>query len=324
MDTAVEHRLQFAAGTGADRLDLAAALAEHDGALAGPADIDDLVDADAAVGAVLPRLRLDRRGIGQFVVQLQEHLLAGDLGGDQPLGRVGKLVLRKQERAIRRGLGEVPLQILDPVAGQCRDHEHRVERSGARQFVGEREQAVAPHQVDLVEREDRRPLPPRQPLDDVAGIGVDAVRGIDEQHGAVGVGGAGPGGGDHRPVEPASRREDAGRIDKHELRLPRHRDAEQAEPRRLHLGGDDRQFAADEAVEQRRFAGVGRADQRDDGAARRHAGPARVSRASSSAAAPASAARFDEAVASASSWPASRAATVKRRAWSGPSVATRS
>src|SRR5581483_11060932 len=81
VDAALQHRLQLAAGAGADGFDPAAALAEHDRALAGAAHIDDLVDADAAVLALLPRFGLDRRGIGQFVMQLEEHLLARDLGG---------------------------------------------------------------------------------------------------------------------------------------------------------------------------------------------------------------------------------------------------
>ena len=44
-------------------------------------------------------------------------------------------------------------------------------------------------------------------------------------------------------------------------------DAEQAAARRLHLRRDDGELLADEPIEQRRFAGVGRADQRDIAAA---------------------------------------------------------
>src|SRR5581483_9352962 len=60
VDAALQHRLQLAAGAGADGFDPAAALAEHDRALAGAAHIDDLVDADAAVLALLPRFGLNR------------------------------------------------------------------------------------------------------------------------------------------------------------------------------------------------------------------------------------------------------------------------
>ena len=47
-----------------------------------------------------------------------------------------------------------------------------------------------------------------------------------------------------------------------------HRDAAQQRARGLHLGRDDRDLAADQRVDQRRFAGIGRADQRDEAAAR--------------------------------------------------------
>ena len=40
-------------------------------------------------------------------MQLQEHLLAGDLGGEPALRRVGKLVGRKEERAARDNLAEM-------------------------------------------------------------------------------------------------------------------------------------------------------------------------------------------------------------------------
>ena len=75
-----------------------------------------------------------------------------------------------------------------------------------------------------------------------AGIIADPARGIDQQHGLVGVLGSGPGRRDHRPVEPPPRREDAGRVDKDDLRLALDRDAEQPGARGLHLGRDDREL----------------------------------------------------------------------------------
>ena len=100
---------ELGAGPGADRLDPLAAVAEHDRALARPLDIDDLLDAHAAVRPLFPALGLDRRGIGQFVMQLQEHLLARHLGGEPALGSVGQLVFREQPRPGRHGAGEMPL-----------------------------------------------------------------------------------------------------------------------------------------------------------------------------------------------------------------------
>ncbi len=54
---------------GADRLDGRAALAEHDLALALALDIDRLLDAHRAVAQFLPAVGLDRRLIGQLLVQ---------------------------------------------------------------------------------------------------------------------------------------------------------------------------------------------------------------------------------------------------------------
>ena len=93
---------------GADLLDARAALAEDDRALAVALDVDHLLDAHAAVGPVLPLLRLDRGLVGQFLVKLQEDLLARDLGRQQAQRQVGGLVLgiekrpRRQRRRQRR------------------------------------------------------------------------------------------------------------------------------------------------------------------------------------------------------------------------------
>ena len=51
------------------------------------------------------------------------------------------------------------------------------------------------------------------------GIAAQAALGIDQHHDDVGILGAAPGGSHHRLVEPAARLEDAGRIDKDDLRL---------------------------------------------------------------------------------------------------------
>src|SRR3546814_8733534 len=80
--------LKLGAGLGADFLDPAALLAEHDRALGGPRDEDPLVDFDRAVVAFLVRLGLDRAGIGQFGVELEVELFARHLGGEHAFGDV--------------------------------------------------------------------------------------------------------------------------------------------------------------------------------------------------------------------------------------------
>ena len=52
-----------------------------------------------------------------------------------------------------------------------------------------------------------------------AGVAIEAALGVDQQQPPVGVLGAAPGRPDHRLLEPAARarREDAGRVDEHQL-----------------------------------------------------------------------------------------------------------
>src|SRR3546814_18672638 len=61
VDLAFEQLLQLGAGGFADGADLAAALAEDDGALAVALDEDHLADAHVAIVELLPRLGLARR-----------------------------------------------------------------------------------------------------------------------------------------------------------------------------------------------------------------------------------------------------------------------
>ena len=78
----------------------APALADDDRLLAVALDQDLLVDDGRAVGAVLPGLGLDRRRIGQLLVELVDDLLAGQLGRDHAVGRVGDFVLGIEPRAL--------------------------------------------------------------------------------------------------------------------------------------------------------------------------------------------------------------------------------
>ena len=98
-------------------------------------------------------------------------------------------------------------------------------------------------------------------------FGVDAFVGIDEQGGHFGVAGAAPGRSHHGPVEPAFRREDSRRVDKDDLGRAFEGNAAHRAARRLNLAGNDRDLRSDELVDERRFAGVRRADEGDKTAA---------------------------------------------------------
>ncbi len=94
-------------------------------------------------------------------------------------------------------------------------------------------------------------------------FGQAAMR-LDQQDDDIGVRGPGPGGGDHRAVQPAARAKEARRIDKDDLRGTFHADAPDPRPRRLHLMRDDRDLGPHHPVQKRRFARIGFADQGDE------------------------------------------------------------
>src|SRR6516165_6711508 len=100
-------------------------------------------------------------------------------------------------------------------------------------------------------------------IEDAACVMVDAAYSVDKQQRFVCVRGTRPGCGHHRPVEAASRRENAGSIDEDDLCRTFDCDAKEAAPRRLCLWADDRQLAAHKAVEQRRLPRIRSADQRN-------------------------------------------------------------
>ena len=161
---------------------------------------------------------------------------------------------------------------------------------------------------------------------------VDALGRIDDENDDIGVAGTAPGGFHHRGVEALLGAEHARRIDEDELAVALDGDAAHRNTRRLHLVRDDRHLGADERVDQRRLAGVGRADDGDEAAARssrrrpmlavhRHScssAPATPSRSSSARAAACSAARFEAPSPRAGAHPSMRTSEVKRGAWSGP------
>ena len=209
MDAAVEHALELGAGAGADRLDPLPAFAEHDRALARPLDIDHLLDAHAAVRPVLPLLGLDRRGVGQLVMQLQKDLLARDLGRDQRSGASDSWSSGNSQGPGGKPAARCRFTSSTPSPVRPEIMKIGSKRPCREQRVGQAEQAVAADQVDLVQREDRPAAALGKAVEDAARVVVDAARGVDQQHRLVGILGARPGRRHHRPVEPAPRRKDA-------------------------------------------------------------------------------------------------------------------
>ena len=123
------------------------------------------------------------------------------------------------------------------------------------------------HQIDLVDQQQLLLPGPRELLQQRAGLPVEAALGVNHDAHDVGVPGARPGGFDHGAIEPALGRKYAWRIDEDELRVAFGRDATHQHARGLHLRRDNGHLGADQRVDERRLADIGRADQRDKAAA---------------------------------------------------------
>src|ERR1700722_10264066 len=315
------------AGGGADRLYRPSALAEHDLAVALAADEDRLLDAGRAVRLFLPLLGLDRRLIGQFVVQPLDQLLSGDLGRERPDRRFRDLVLREEQGPEWNHPGEAVQELRQPVAGRGADHEGLLEGKRRVQSGGELEQLRPFDEVDLVEdgepwlagsadrAQDRLRLLGQAHL-------IDLLAGVDQEHEKVSIARGAPGGSDHRPVEAALGREQAGCVDEHELGLALCENAAHGRAGGLRLAGDDRDLLADQRIDEGRLAGVGRADDGDEPASGlAHVAPQRSRKACAAAC---SAARLELAAPTSGSKPSSATRMTKWGACAGPLRSTSS
>ena len=252
-------------------------------------------------------LGLDRRLVGQFLVQPLEQLLARDLGGEHGAAA------RRRSGPPDRATGPRGIVLGEPaLAGRRRRRPSSAEIMKvalelallvARLRPAPAAFALATRSI-LLRIEDLR-LPHLGELRRGCASASSSMpsRASISSADHVGVVRAAPGGRHHGAVEPPLRREDAGRVDEDDLRVALDRDAAHERARRLHLVRDDRDLGADQRVDQRRLAGIRRADQRDEAAARRSVCLASVihrlvrrptpSRVSMAAAAACSAARFE-------------------------------
>ena len=292
------------------------ALADDDAFLARLADMDHLRDRHRAVGAFLPVFGLDGDGVGQFLMQAQEDLLARDLGRQHAARHVGDLFRGIEPGSFGDEGREPRLQVHHAIAGGRRDHEDLVRDAGFVDLGGKFQKTLALDQIDLVERHDRLSSGLLETGDDARLVGSEPALGIDQEDDKVGILGAAPGGRNHGALEATTGTEDPRRVDEHELAPIECRDAGEAGARGLHLGRHDRHLLPDEAVEQGRLAGIRRADERDEAAAGRllrllvHGVPLSFdrSRLSIAAAAACSATRFEGPLARASPSPSTRTA----------------
>ncbi len=255
----------------ADRFQRRSALAENDRAVAFAADIDRLLDLQLALFGAGPRGRFHSRFVGKLLVEALEDLFARDFRRHQPVRYVRELIVRIMPLAFRRSRQKLRPQIADAVAFLSRDQESFRKDAVRAHRRDEREEVGARDLIDFVERERRFRAAGLQRRDDGGGVGCRFRRSgefggrIDDKNDCVGAFKTVPRGGDHRPVKPPARAENAGRIDEDQLRLAIDENAADARARRLHLLGDDRHLGADESIDERRFTRVRRADDRDEG-----------------------------------------------------------
>ena len=89
--------------------------------------VDDCVDLDETVLALVPALDADSYAVRDLAVEQTEHLLADDLGDKLTLRLIGYHVLREQLRAFDGILVDFGEQLLYTLARACRDGHNRIE-----------------------------------------------------------------------------------------------------------------------------------------------------------------------------------------------------
>ncbi len=131
------------------------------------------------------------------------------------------------------------------------------------------QQGCPADQVDLVQDQGARALHLRQRLPSASTSGSRPRLASTSMRDEIRVRGAGPGGGHHRPLQPAARRKDAGRIHQNHLGRTVQHDPAHDGARGLHLVGHDGDLGAHQRIGQRGLARIGRTQQGNEAAARR-------------------------------------------------------
>ena len=126
------------------------------------------------------------------------------------------------------------------VAAQRRDHKSLREGEHAVEPGRKFEKLRRFNRIDLVEDKNLCGGTLRQPAENGLDLGIDASQDIDKQRGRIGIAGTAPGGRHHGPVEPAFRREYAGRIDEDDLGRAFQRNPADSATRCLSLARNDR------------------------------------------------------------------------------------
>ena len=262
----------FLAGGRADGLDAFPRPADDHGLVRGLRHIDGGMDEHAIVFLV-PHFNVHGDGIGDFLIQLFEKLLADDLGGHELHGGRGKLIFGELRLAFGQVGADKLKELLHTVAAQGRRREdfRLGEHLGHGLQQGQHTRLVM-EQVDLVHHNDDGALLFGQRLDEgreiaLHEIGLAQVQiAVDDEHDTVRHREALPRRLDHDLAELASglaaQGVHAGRVHKNDLGILLGQDADDAVTGRLRLGRDDRHLLAHKGVGKGGFARIGRTHQR--------------------------------------------------------------
>ena len=258
-----EDFLEFLAGVGADFLEHVALVADEDFLLRVALDVERGHDPDE-LGTFFVFFDENGQRVGNFVIHGLNGFLADDFCGEEALGLIGDLVLGKVRIGFRKLAENFFLQIGDADAFERGDRDDRREREGLVEGFNHRQEFWFWQAIHFIQ--DKNGFAPKAlRLFQEHGIAQRADGGgVDHEEKEID---AFYGGGDfvhHLAAEGGVCVVETGRVDEDDLTFGACDDALDAVAGGLRLRGDDGDFLADEAIEERGFAGIGAADDGDE------------------------------------------------------------
>ena len=193
-----------------------------------------------------------------------EHLLAHDLGGEEPLRLIGQVIRRIERDAFGQVFEEQGFECVHIGAVNRRHGNELDERIGAAVLIEYRQQLRLRHQVDLVESQDHRRLDLVQDAEQMPIARPRLGRRIDDKRHDVDLAHRLERGMHHPDIHAMRRFVYAGRVHEDHLGIRIVLHAHHTRTRRLRLVGHDRQLLADDEIEERGLAGIGTAEERDE------------------------------------------------------------
>ena len=141
---------------------------------------NDDAGADKGTGTALAKcLHIDRRGVGQFLSELQKNLLPDEFGNEESLGVLGEHVFREIFGSCRQRLLETGIEPFDIVPGPGGNRQDFLNRGFFPDDVDALLRPGGGNQVGFVHRDDARAPHPAQ---DVTNLPVESgteVGGVD-------------------------------------------------------------------------------------------------------------------------------------------------